>query len=50
MDIDYKLIKSGDKVLIKNIHDLEYMQLVGNTIELVKGNHYGNMKTKLYRG
>ncbi|KAM3130135.1 hypothetical protein pb186bvf_017738 [Paramecium bursaria] len=50
MDIDYKLIKSGDKVLIKNIHDLEYMQLVGNTIELVKGNHHGNMKKLNYIG
>ena len=25
MEIDYKLIKSGEKVLIKNIHDLEYL-------------------------
>lgn len=44
MDIDYKLIKSGDKVLIKNIHDLEYMQLVGNTVELVKSYNPGNIK------
>lgn len=25
MDIDFKLIKSGDRVLLRNIHDLEYL-------------------------